>query len=326
MMNNKILVICPVFHGYEKRILSCVKKSRRYTAVYYLKDTPLISEKYYLILNNIIPKLCTLLLGLFNKRLYNYVRRYKIDTLFIVKGKYVSRDTISIIQKENPAIRVVLYEWDSYYSNPNALNLVDVIKESYSFDFEDVKKDKRLIYHPLFYSFDQLTEKKNLKRDIDFLFVGGFSLERMPYFVKIKELCEKEDWNFTFHLYVPYSVYVKHKTVMQPYKKFISFKSLSYEYYYSLICRAKAVVDIVSTDQTGLTIRTIEALSQGCHLITTNNRISEMDFYTDSNISIINIDDISKSVFANALEKEYNRKYNSTVYSTREWLEKMSII
>lgn len=324
--NTNILVICPVFHGYENRILSCIRQSKKYSKAYLIKDTPLVSEKQYLMLNNAFPKLCAQLLKLFNNRVIKKIRDNKIDTLFIVKGKYMLRETVSLIQKKHPEIRIVLYEWDSIFSNPNALNLLDVISESYTFDFEDAKKEKRFKYLPLFYSFDQLPSHKILRKDIDFLFIGGFSLERMPIITKIRELCEKEGWQFTSHLYVPYSVYVKHKSLMHPYKNIISFKSLEYEKYYSLVCRAKAVVDIVSADQTGLTIRTIEALSQHCHLLTTNYRIKEMDFYTERNITIIDNDKIKSDVFRNALEQKFDDGYNKTIYSTKEWLEKMTII
>lgn len=323
---KNILIICPVFHGYEKRIFSCIQHSMKYKHLYFIKDAPLISEKYFLILKNIFPKFGSGLLKRANKRILKCVRNNNIDTLFIVKGRYVSDSTVSLIQKEYPTIRMVLYEWDSISNNPNALKLLGIIRESYTFDFEDAQKFKGYNYHPLFYSFDQLPVPPKETKNIDFLFVGGFSLERMPLFIKIKTLCEEEGWNFTFHLFVPYSVYVKYKSIMHPYKRFISFKSLNYERYYSLIRKTKAVVDIVNSDQTGLTIRSIEALSQYCHLITTNRRIVEMNFYTESNITIVESDNIGKDVLKKALETNFNRAYNKTIYSTKEWLEIMDII
>ncbi len=329
MMNDNcknILIICPVFHGYEERIISCIRQSKKYNNIYYIKDTPLNSEKIYLYLKNLIPRLSAVLLKLFNKRILKFVRKNKINTLFIVKGTYVYSDTMSIIQKEFPEIKVVLYEWDSIFSNPNALNLLNVIKNSYTFDFDDAHSYDRYKYLPLFYSFDQLPEQTHKNKDIDFLLVCAFSVERMPIFLKIKDLCERNGWIFAFHFYVQHGVYLKYKSTMRPYKSFISFESLDYEKYYSLVCRAKAVVDIVGSGQTGLTIRTIEALSQNCHLLTTNKRIAEMEFYTDNNITIVDYNKISKEVLEMTLKKEFDKSYNNEIYSTKEWLKKMDIV
>lgn len=323
---HNLLIICPLFHGYERRIVSCVQRSNKYQHIYFMFDTPLKAEKIFLVLKNILPRVSQFFLSRFNKKILSFVRGNEIDTLLIVKGAYIFAETISIIQNEHPRIRIVLYEWDSIRSNPNALNLINIINESYTFDFDDAQNDTRLKYLPLFYSFDQLPNQQSLEKDIDFLFVGAFSLERIPIILKIKELCDNNNWEFTFHLYVPYGVYVKYIKAMHPYKRFISFKSIEFNDYYYLVRRSKVVIDIASPTQTGLTIRSIEALSQNCHLLTTNKKITEMDFYTSSNVSLLDSDNINVDVLTNALESSFNSDYNTTIYSTKEWLEQMSII
>ena len=100
----------------------------------------------------------------------------------------------------------------------------------------------------------------------------------------------------------------------------ITFKPLSIEESYSLYSRSKVVVDYTNVNQTGFTMRTIEALGNGCKLITNNDRIRNADFYKEENIYIYEEagfmipDGFLLSQFEPISESVYDR------YSLKSWV------
>jgi hypothetical protein len=52
--------------------------------------------------------------------------------------------------------------------------------------------------------------------------------------------------------------------------------------------KTRAILDIEHPLQTGLTIRTLEALGASRKLITTNNRVKDYDFFCKDNVYVVN--------------------------------------
>ena len=63
---------------------------------------------------------------------------------------------------------------------------------------------------------------------------------------------------------------------------------MDYDSVLEVMTASKAIIDLPHPNQTGLTIRSIEALGLKKKLITTNVDIKKYDFYHPSNILIIN--------------------------------------
>ena len=86
-----------------------------------------------------------------------------------------------------------------------------------------------------------------------------------------------------------------------------------------------SVVDIEHPNQSGLTIRTIEAVFSGRKLITTNSDIANYDFYDKNNILII---DRKNPVIPNGfLEGKVTEMKSNMVdkYSIKGWLMELLI-
>ena len=79
----------------------------------------------------------------------------------------------------------------------------------------------------------------------------------------------------------------------------LKYKSLDLESVKELYQMSKVILDINHPHQTGLTMRTFEALGAGKKLITTNKSIMQYSFYNQNNIHVINRQDpvISKDFF-----------------------------
>jgi hypothetical protein len=56
---------------------------------------------------------------------------------------------------------------------------------------------------------------------------------------------------------------------------------------------SECVLDMQHPSNSGLTIRTFEALAAGAKLITFNHHITDYDFYNNKMIQVINFDDFS---------------------------------
>ena len=68
--------------------------------------------------------------------------------------------------------------------------------------------------------------------------------------------------------------------------KDVSFKSLSLEETYKMYSRSRIIVDYTHPNQTGFTMRTIEALGNKCKLVTNNKLIKNADFYNPHNVYV----------------------------------------
>ncbi|MHA0916204.1 hypothetical protein ACR9H8_15910 [Kosakonia cowanii] len=145
--------------------------------------------------------------------------------------------------------------------------------EVWSFDESDCKK-YALHYHPQIYS-TSCSSKYNNKCSYryDVLFIG----QDKGRYKKIKEINSA----LLQANMQPYIYMIKDPT-MDYYDDndlFLRTESLSYEENIKLIKKSRALIDIVQQNQTGLTLRALEAVFFNKLLITNNKDIINYDFY-----------------------------------------------
>ena len=215
----------------------------------------------------------------------------KYDYIFIIKGESVSTSILKMLRNSHPDAKVILYLWDSIKNNKNALKNLVYFDKILSFDKEDVK-NHNFIFRPLFY----IDAYKDIdipeKYMYDALFVGTTHSDRYIFVKKI----EKQ----LFHLNKTVFSYFFFRSIFHYYQKKIfdySFKDTSKENFHfaplvsdkllQLIYVSFAMIDTQHPNQSGLTIRTIEAIGAKRKLITTNQNISLYDFYDPANILIV---------------------------------------
>jgi hypothetical protein len=103
--------------------------------------------------------------------------------------------------------------------------------------------------------------------------------------------------NFYRYLYLqaPW-VYWAHKLGNPAYRKSamtdFCFEPLTKYEVQSLFSDSFAILDIEHPRQTGLTMRTFEAMGAGKKLVTTNERVKNTDFYNSENILVIERDSV----------------------------------
>ncbi len=79
----------------------------------------------------------------------------------------------------------------------------------------------------------------------------------------------------------------KHTEVFRELLPYYMDRQISYDYYLMRLVHAKCLLEVLQPDQSGMTIRTLEALFFGKKLITTNSGIKHSDIYHPDNIFVL---------------------------------------
>ncbi len=215
---------------------------------------------------------------------------YNTDAWFFVRGELVPEWFVQEIRNRNPNAKLIFYTADSVGNNPKAIEKIGWFDKSFSFDPKDAKHHG-FTYLPLFY--DPYFEENKMgwkDRKYAISFLGTLHSDRQWIVSKIVQQFPKESkYIFYFSHAWWVSLYLMRyglKFTMNQ-LKYVSTKSLSREQMREVFLQSKVVIDVHHPGQTGLTLRTIEALAAGCKLITTNSQIKNHPFYNSNTICII---------------------------------------
>lgn len=240
-----------------------------------------------------------------DKKRENYFRKISaeienkfFDFVFVIKGDTLPKWFLSDLKSKNQSARIVLYQWDSlkayyYRAKSDFTKQFDLYNAIFSFDPVDCDTIPGLIYRPLFYLdiYKQLGEKKkNEQRKLDLFFVGAGSPDR--FYVLNQIVKDYPDFKYSFYLnIVLFSKYIKY--IFRPIDGFTFYLSnLSQKKIMDELVHCKAVIDVPSSYQDGLTIRTFETLAAQRKLITTNKNILKEPFFNPENIAVIDKDNL----------------------------------
>lgn len=318
---SNILFIAPVFNDYERIIKQTLSQSGA-NKVKFIHDCPFKSIAIWAFLTRIFPFIKQQLIIKHNKKIVKVALKNDIDKVFIIKGEYVSPETLSII-KTKSEVELVIYQWDSIKNNPNAISLIDISDRFYTFDPIDAKKYD-MLYLPLFYCWDEVGFRRvPSKIRYDFFSLGGFKTNRIPYLKALRQYCTKHNKTFYFRNYERFGSYLKNRKKLKIRFADVSFIRVSYKSYYRLLSESSCIVDIPSTAQTGLTMRTMETLSLGKKLVTTNHFIRNERFFNNTFV-IDKPEDLDTPEFLEFLATPVVKCEG--LYSLTAWLKEMKII
>lgn len=318
MSSCKVLMIAPLYFGYEKYIYQELKSRGCEVTVLYenLQESKILyrylysrkREKYY-------------------SKMYKYVLNNsqandEYSYIFVIRGSGVSVQLIEELKKRYPKASTIMYQWDSVKNNPNALNIEKYFDRILTFDLEDAEQ-YNWIYRPLFY----IEKYDGRKKTIDLCYLCSLHSNRAKILADLKIFSENNKLMLYHHLFVKKIVYYRNKyfrnidEYVNSIDKDVKFTSLSIEQSIDLYCKSKCVVDYTHPGQAGFTMRTVEAIGASCKLITNNQLIRKSDIYKYGNVFVYNEDsfDIPLS-FVNSEYKELpkNIYYN---YSLEKWID-----
>lgn len=270
--NKNAILISPPFFHYEDHIKN--ELERMGYKVFYLNHK---KGRIQDALISFLPQ--ERLAKLYEKVLYNRLEKLSkenIDLLFLIKGDFVLSGHIDYLRKIHPQIKCIMYQWDSV-DNFNYLSLSRSFDKVFTFDFKD-SEIFSLEYLPLFYTNDIVCQE-NGEEDIDFLLIGTYNPLRYKYFLKLKNIAEKNNLSLYSYILIPPIYYFKKQLL----KKELCIKSIKDIHFFSLsrrklikyYQRAKVIVDVCMADQTGLSMRMIESYGLNKKVLTSNINVDK---------------------------------------------------
>ena len=274
LSTRRALLVAPKFHTYHEDLIEALE-SLSYDVVY-LKDKPTstlykIVSKFSMRLKSLIEKW----FFLFNAAKYS--KAY--DLVLVVKGQALQPGIIESLKKNSPGAKFVFYQWDSIQNNPNFWRLYEYFDSVVTFDPRDAR-DYGLGYLPLFYT-KFVPQPPLSDRPLDILFVGTLHSERLVLVKKLVKFCKERGIYFKFHIYCPLLLQVRYfisGKIKLSDLSLISFRSISRKELRESYISSKVVFDVPLGSQSGLTIRSIEALGAGAILYTSNETVVELSW------------------------------------------------
>lgn len=215
----------------------------------------------------------------------------QFEHVLIVKGEGITPSLIQYIRKNHSLGKIYLYLWDGIKNSTGALQNAKMVDQTFTFDPQDSEQFKFKLL-PLFYveSVNKVVENKT-QADWDLSFVGSVHGDRMKVIQRMKKNLPGGAKFFVFVYFPSKLLYYFRKFLDSSFSSFgdqeLSLKTLPKQQAQSVFNSSTAVLDVHHMNQTGLTMRTLEVLSLGKKLVTTNKTIKMYPFYHENCIQII---------------------------------------
>jgi hypothetical protein len=223
----------------------------------------------------------------------------KFDFVFVIKGAYINERHCLYLKEKHKSAIFILYLWDSLVRIEGINNILPFFDRILSFDTLDVKK-YGFTFRPIFFRKEILSNSSDV-RNYDISFVGWAHSDRIALINDIRLLFLKKGYKLSFHIYIgkikKIILLISGKIKRSDMPLFIT-KPLDFVTYCKIVGTSRCILDIHHPNQSGLTMRSIEALAAGCFLITTNYHITEYidipkkAYFLLNRKSIANIDNL----------------------------------
>lgn len=195
------------------------------------------------------------------------------DVVFVIKGEFLYQRELEALRRNNPRAEFKLYLWDSLERLDNAGELLAAFENVFSFDRVDCENNARLRFRPLFYR--ELPSP--CAPEYDLSFVGWGHSDRLEILRSLREQIRARGGSYCLKLYMGRFQYIKERYLTRRLsaadEELIITRPMSYADFQRVTSSSRMVLDIAHPRQSGLTMRTIEVLASGCHLVTTNGDI-----------------------------------------------------
>ena len=249
----------------------------------------------------------------------------QFDYLFVNRGEVLPEFFLKEFISTQKNCRKIFYTWDSFQNNGHCLSILKYFDKKMTFDHADAEK-YNLEHRPLYFT-DKYRKiyDSNQQKVYNLLFLGTAHSDRYLISTEISQWCAKHDLTSYCYYYMQgrlvyfFKKYFDKSFQMFDYSK-LSFNSLSSDQIVDLYKKSEVVLDVGHPNQSGLTMRTFEAIGSGKKLITTNVNIKKYPFYNENNIFLIDRKNIQLDVnfFNNDYVPLSSELYES--YSIDGWL------
>lgn len=237
------------------------------------------------------------------------------DTVLVLKGDSLDIGFFDLLRRAHPKASFILYQWDSINLVSNFAELRKRFDRCLTFDRGDVALDQTLIFRPLFFS-RQRTAIEAPPHGV--VFVGSMHSDRLKLARAIKTHAEAQ--GVPVRIYVRVGLFNFLRQLIRGDLRNIHFRALPYETYVAWTRQAEAVLDFPHPMQTGLTMRTLEAIGLGKKIVTTNRDIVNYSFYDPESVCVLTEEHpMIPDGFLNGTPAAYNPEIVKQ-FSLHQWL------
>ena len=315
--NKRILFFCPSFFNYENEI---AEKMREMGAQVDSYDVRSISSPLSKALLKLSPNL---FLG-HSKKYYDAILKNNLskdyDYILIIKCDMTPLSVLKQLRVLYPRAKLCLYLWDSIDNIPGIKKKLACFDIIHSFDLTDCANYPKLNFRALFFSDQYRVQNNSSKEKYDICFLGTIHSDRYSIIKNVQAMASSMGLTCYWFLYLQSKfIYYFYKFVNNTFRKSelseFSFSKMTASEISAIIDETRVILDIQHPNQSGLTMRTIEAIGKGKKLITTNASIKKYDFYNPNNIAVVDRNNIKIDVgfFKNEyipLDKSVREKYS----------------
>jgi len=321
LSGKSILFIGPQFFGYEHDITSELLSEG--AEVDFLPDRPFTSP----LMKAVTRYQKNLITPFANKFILDSVERFgrkNYDIIFVLQGEGLSLNTLSKLRGLFPNAQFVWYLWDSLRNKKSLIPNLSAFDRCYSFDVKD-SKFYGMNFRPLYFSPGfEYKPINNPKYQLSF--IGTAHSDRFPIISNLVKALPKET-NCFWYLYLQATWVFWFQKLTNPSFRYASVSDFNFDpmpkkEVQDVFFDSLAILDIEHPNQTGLTMRTFEAMGARKKLVTTNALIKETDFYNPNNILVI-----ERGRFPKVPENFFNDPYIAHAdsiqlkYSIKGWLQ-----
>ena len=325
LSGKRILLITTQFYGYEQKIIQCLNDHGATLKVYY--DDPVSYTRIKFLKSWISKRTRTKVNRFYRGYIIKHTHQLEFDYIFVLKGSIMSEPFMETLRRQHPKALLIQYQWDSL-TNFNYERFLKHFDLNFTFDHEDAARVASLRYMPTFAldEFFELSERRQkIKQEVDVSFVGSNHSDRLKTLRKLRLNLDKQKLKHKFYVYLPFVVSLTSAFITRRMKPSeMMWKPLSRRSYKSLLLRSRYVLDLPSPKQTGVSLRTYEALASGCGFITTSKTIADEPFYNEKFIFIVDPETLEKSIpdiLKQAVTNNHSLPFDE--YSLSGWVKKI---
>ena len=245
----------------------------------------------------------------------NWAKRVREYDTFIILDGIRGGDVIEFIKEHNQHARIILYYVNSFgdgdRNDPRQYKKYGC--EIYTFDRKQAQA-AGIGFHHYYYEYEEeYNEVRNVKIPIkqDVLFIG-MDKGRMQFLQELDNSFNEIGITFYYRV-VP----DKRKRYSKEQNNKLLKTRIPYKVIAQQIQESKAVLDINSAGQSGITLRPMECLFFGKKLITNNDDVVNYDFFNEDNVFLLNKRNFNElplfmkteSYFDNSIRNKYTKEY-----------------
>lgn len=192
------------------------------------------------------------------------------------------------LKSKYPSKRIILYYWNPVVRSVHPSNIKKLGVEIWSFDKRDCET-YNLNYNQQFYFKENIIRMNTIGHidKYDAVFIG-VDKKRTELLTELKKVADGNNLNFYYYL-------IKSNLKQDQTNSKVEYQNeISYVDLLNINKQSKAIIDIVASDQVGMTLRPLEALFLKKKLITNMVNIKNYSLYNYNNVFIIGEDSYNK--------------------------------